>query len=132
MGCVTNSCFDVLVNGTPSEFYPTSRGIRQGCPLSPLLFILVIEGLTRIILDAQHKGHIIGFQYSHSLFLTHLLFVDDVILYGIGTVEEWGAYKEDLDLFCSAIGMAVSTEKSSFLYQNVYEETHGQIAALLG
>ena len=132
MGCVTNSCFVVLVNGIPSEFFPASRGIRQGCPLSPLLFILVIEGLSRIILDEQHKGHIIRFQYSHSLLLTHLLFVDDVILYGVGTAEEWGSYKESLDFFCSATGMVFSSEKSSFLYQNVYEETHGQIAALLG
>ena len=96
-----------------------------------MLFILVIEGLTRIILDAQHKGHIIGFQYSHSLSLTHLLFVDDVILYGIGTVEEWGAYKEALDLLCSATNMANSAEKSSFLYQNVDEDTCGHIAAFL-
>ena len=69
--------------------------------------------------------------YSPSLSLTHLLFDDDVILFGIGTVNEWGSYKEALELLCSAMGMAVSTEKSSFLYQNVDEETHQQIAALL-
>ena len=99
MGCVTNSCFAVLVNGTPSDFFPASRGIRQGCPLSPLLFILIIESLSRIILDAQQKGHIKGFQYSPNMSVTHLLFVDDVILFGIGTVSEWGSYKEGLDLF---------------------------------
>ena len=54
-----------------------------------------------------------------------------MILFGIGTVNEWGAYKEALDLFCSAMSMVVSTEKSSFLYQNVDEETRRQIAALL-
>ena len=61
MGCVTNACFVVLVNGTPFDFFPASRGIRQGCPLSPLLFILVIESLSRIILDAQLKERIKGF-----------------------------------------------------------------------
>ena len=52
MGCVSSSCFAVLLNGPPSDFFPASRGIRQGCPLSPLLFILIIESLGRIILDA--------------------------------------------------------------------------------
>ena len=130
MGCV-NACFAVLVNRTPSEFFPATRGIRQGCPLSPLLFILIIESLSRIILDAQQKGLIKGFQYSPDLSITHLLFVDDVLLFGIGTVSEWKAYKEALDLFCSATGMAVNKEKSSFLYQDVNEDIRCQIVELL-
>ena len=116
MGCVTSACFAVLVNGTPSEFFQATRGIRQGCPLSTLLFILIIESLNMIILDAQQKGLIKGFQYSHGLSITHLLFVDDILLFGIGTVSEWKAYKDALDLFCSATGMSVSKEKSSFIY----------------
>ena len=131
MGCVTNSCFAVLINGTPSDFFLALRGIRQGCPLSPLFFILIIESLSRIIMDAQQKGHIKGFQYSPNLSLTHLLFVDNVFLFGIGTVDEWGAYKEALDLFCSATGMSVNKEKYSFLYRNVAEETRCQISVLL-
>ena len=82
-------------------------------------------------MDAQKKGHIKGFQYSPSLSLTHLLFVDDVILFGLGTVEEWGAYKEAPYLFCSATVMSSSMEKYSFLYQNVDEETRRQISMLL-
>ena len=66
--------------------------------------------------DAQHKGLIKGFQYSPDMSITHLLFVDDVILIGVGTVDEWCAYKEALDLFCLASGMTVSINKSSFLY----------------
>ena len=71
MGCVSSSCFAVLVNGSPSDFFLASRGLRQGCPLSPLLFILIMESLSRIILDAQHKGCIKGFRYSPLLSITH-------------------------------------------------------------
>ena len=49
MGCLSTANFAVLVNGTPSTFFTASHGIRQGCPLSPLLFILVIEGLSLLI-----------------------------------------------------------------------------------
>ena len=108
MGCVFSSCFAILVNGSPSDFFPATRGLRQGCPLSPLLFILVIESLSRIIMDAQQKGLIKGFQYAPDLTITHLLFVDDVILIGISTIGEWSAYKYALDLFCLALGHRVS------------------------
>ena len=50
MSCVNSASFVVLVNGAPSTFFKGSRGIRQGFPLSPDLFILVIEGLDRILL----------------------------------------------------------------------------------
>ena len=82
-------------------------------------------------MDKQHKGLISGFQYSHGLSLTHLLFVDDVILFGVGTVEEWEAYKDALDLFCSATGMMVNTEKSYFLYHKVDDGTRGLISTFL-
>ena len=82
-------------------------------------------------MDAQQKGLIKGFQYSHDMSITHLLFVDDVLLFGIATISEWKAYKDALYLFCSVMGMDVSTEKSSFLYQDVDEDIRSQIAKLL-
>ena len=89
MGCVESSNFAVLINGTPYNFFSSSRGIKQGCPLSPLLFILIIESLSLLIKQAQHDGLVMGFKVSSSLNLTHLLFVDDVLLFGLGNVEEW-------------------------------------------
>jgi len=87
MGCLTSTNFVVLINGTPSNFFRASRGIRQGCPLSPLLFILVIEGLSLLIADARDHGLIKDIKISSTLALTHLLFVDDVILLGTGTLS---------------------------------------------
>ena len=57
MGCLSTVNFAVLVNGTRSTFFTASLGIRQGCPLSPLLFILVIEGLSLLIREARSSGH---------------------------------------------------------------------------
>ena len=60
-----------------------------------------------------------------------MLFVDDVILVDIGTINEWRAYKDALDLFYSTMGMTVSLEKSSFLYYNVDVDTRSQIAMFI-
>lgn len=44
MGCVSSATFVVLINGAASPFFKVERGLCQGCPLSPLLFLLVAEG----------------------------------------------------------------------------------------
>ena len=111
MGCLLSANFVVLVNGSPSKFFNASRGIRQGYPLSPLLFILVIEGLSLPIKDARDNGLIRGIKISTTLALTHLLFVDDVILLGTGTLHEWMAFEVILSTFCKASGMSISLEK---------------------
>ena len=53
MVCVSTTIFLVLINGNPSAFFKSSRGLRQGCPLSPILFLLVVEDLSRLIRKAK-------------------------------------------------------------------------------
>ena len=120
-----------MVNGTPSSFFKSERGIRQGFPLSPLLFILVIEGLSLLIADAREHGLIKGIQITPSLALTHLLFVHDVILLGSGTLSDWMAFDVLLSSFCKASRMIISLDKSCFLYNNVEEDIRLDIARVL-
>ena len=131
LGCVETSNFVVLVNGIPSKFFLASRGIKQGCPLSPLLFILIIESLSMLIHDAQQRGVITGVKITSSLFLTHLLFVDDVLLFGEATVDEWQQYKQLLDLFYSATGMQINEKKSILLFNDIDELAKANIGAIL-
>jgi hypothetical protein len=122
MGCVSTANFVVLINGIPSSFFKSSRGLRQGCLLSPLLFLLVVEGLSRSIQKLVVERKIEGVLVEKGIRITHLLFVDDVLLFGNGTITEWKVFKEVLDLFCKAMGMSFSPHKSLFLEAGWIEE----------
>jgi hypothetical protein len=54
--------YAILINGEASNFFKSSRGLRQGCPLSPLLFILFMEFLSLSLKKAQVDGMFIGDQ----------------------------------------------------------------------
>eukprot|EP00253_Pinus_taeda_P032141 PITA_32141 len=78
MELVTSSSFSILVNGSPLEIFNPTRGLRQGDPLSPFLFILMLEGLGRSIKQAKAMGKIRGLQVSENgSALTHQQFVGD-------------------------------------------------------
>ena len=80
MSCITTVSFSILINGVASPFFHAERGLRQGCSLSPLLFLLVAEGLSRDLREAKRQSSLKGIQISQNLYITHLLFVDDVLI----------------------------------------------------
>jgi len=84
MECITLVSFAVLINGITSPFYLAERGLRQGCPLSPLLFVIVVEGLSRLFLSSKDRGEFHKICTSQGSFVTHLFFVDDVIIFVMG------------------------------------------------
>ena len=60
MGLVTSPFYNILLNGSPYRVFQSSRGIRKGDPLSPFLFILMAEGLSRLILNQERNGDLRG------------------------------------------------------------------------
>ena len=82
MICVNTISYSVLVNGEPKGLIQPTRGICQGDPLSPFLFLLCMEGLHSLISKAEREGAIHRFGLSkRSPKLTHLLFADDNLLF---------------------------------------------------
>ena len=64
--CLSNVHFSILINGSPYGFFGSSRGLRQGDPLSPFLFILVMEAFSRMLDKAVLQGRLSGFNAGAS------------------------------------------------------------------
>jgi hypothetical protein len=75
MTCVTSVHFAILVNGSPGEWFRPSRGIRQGDPMSPYLFLICAEVLSSLLSQTESKGIITGVPSSpKGPKITHLFF----------------------------------------------------------
>lgn len=81
--CISMSKFFVLIKGSPSSFFLTSRGVRQGDPLSLFLFILIDEALSKTIQWEVSFGRLKGLcPSSQSQVFSHQQFVRDTLLMG--------------------------------------------------
>lgn len=81
MTCVTTVQFSVMVNGSLEGYFNGKKGLRQGDPLSPYLFVLGMEYLSRLLAGLEEERN---FQYHpkcHRIKLTHPSFADDLMLF---------------------------------------------------
>ncbi|XP_028113945.1 uncharacterized protein LOC114311986 [Camellia sinensis] len=96
MQCITTVTFAVVVNGVVRTTFIPSRGIRQGEPLSPYLFLLVIEVLSKLLQKSLAAGKFSGIKISRGCpVLSHLFFADDALLFFKANVAHcirWAAW----------------------------------------
>eukprot|EP00253_Pinus_taeda_P017420 PITA_17420 len=119
MGRVTDVSYAILINGAATPFFKGQKGLRQGCPLSPLLFLLVAEGLNQLIHKSRREGKIKGIEAAVNLFISHLLFVDDILVFTNGSINELKELKNILELFLKATGMQINPRKSQIIVEDI-------------
>lgn len=117
MKCVSSVTYSVLVNGTPCGKIFPSRGLRQGDPLSPYLFLLVAEGLSSLIVRVEEEGSIIGVPITVvGIRLSHLFFADDSLLFCKANFSEWGNLNHILHKYELGSGQKLNFEKTSIFF----------------
>ncbi|XP_050277754.1 uncharacterized protein LOC126719217 [Quercus robur] len=117
--CISTVRFSILINGTPCGFFESSKGLRQGNPLSPLLFVLVMEVLGRMLDKAIHDGHMSGFDVGHlegrSLEVSHLLFADDTLIFCDADLDQVLFLRMILIWFEVVSGLKINLGKSELV-----------------
>jgi len=116
MSLISSTFFSILVNGIPTKPFNPSRGIQQGDPLSPLLFILMAEGLGRYIKSMHVSHQLKGISIHGTPAITHQQFLDDNMLFGYPSVQEASLFKSLLNDFSEASGTSVNNAKSQIYF----------------
>lgn len=104
--------FSILVNGSPIGFFRSSRSLRQGAPLSPFLFIIVFEVLSKMLRRVE-EGLIPGFLVGNGeCRVSHLQFADDTMIFCDANVRQLDFLRCILNCFEAVFGLNVNLAKS--------------------
>ncbi|GKU98851.1 hypothetical protein SLEP1_g11790 [Rubroshorea leprosula] len=130
--CLSSSTVSVLVNGSATKEFKVSKGLRQGDPLSPFLFLFVAEGLNGIINSVVSKSLFNGVQEgSSNITISHLQFADDTILFGEANEQNIKAAKSIMRTFELASGLKINYNKSTSIGINVDTKEINHFACFL-
>ncbi|XP_056690476.1 uncharacterized protein [Spinacia oleracea] len=117
MSCITSVSSSILVNGIPTDSFSPSRGIRQGDPLTPYIFIICMEVLSHMIHLAVQDLKWTPFKMGRRRVpVSHLLFADDILLVGEVSNDNTQTLLGILEDFCQLSGQSISVEKSRVLF----------------
>ncbi|GKC41585.1 RNA-directed DNA polymerase, eukaryota [Tanacetum coccineum] len=130
--CLHSSKGSILVNGSPTDEFHFRRGLKQGDPLSPFLFILVMESLHLSFQNVVDEGLFKGVSVGSSLQLSHLFYADDVIFMGQWSESNIITIVHALDCFHKASGLRMNLQKSKLLGIAVEDEKVSRAAMKMG
>ncbi|GJV16116.1 putative RNA-directed DNA polymerase [Tanacetum coccineum] len=120
MECVTTTSFSISINGTLHGYFKGKRGLRQGDPMPPYLFTLVMEILTLMLSRrVRDSNNFTYHQYCSNLNIINLCFADDLFLFAHGDVDSACVIIDSLDEFKNASGITLSLPKSTAYFCNV-------------
>ena len=134
MQCITTVRYSFLINGKAKGYIAPTRGIRQGDPLSPFLFLLGTEAFSALLEDRANSGFLKGITVCEGTpTIHHLLFADDSLLFGSASIEECTNIRNVLLDYERASGQKVNFEKGSIAFsKGVSPDQKIALADILG
>ncbi|KAJ9688894.1 hypothetical protein PVL29_014511 [Vitis rotundifolia] len=131
-GCLSLVSYAFLVNGNVKGWVKASRGLRQGDPLSPFLFTLVADVLSRMLLRAEERNLLGGFRVGKNRTrVSHLQFADDTIFFSNSREEELQTLKSLLLVFGHISGLKVNLDKINIYGINLDQNHLYRLAEML-
>ena len=133
--CISTIQFSVLINRSPTDFFCSSKGLRQEDPLSPILFLIMMEVFSRMLRRVEGAGLIRGFEAEGRRgggeCVSHLLFADDTVLFCDADVEQILHIRLLLLSFQAVTDLKVNVQKSEMVPIEEVDDVHA-LAEILG
>jgi hypothetical protein len=124
MECVNTVCYTIRFNGVLSDTFQPTRGLRQGDPLSPYLFLFVADSLSKVMHKESVQRTIQGPRACRRApEITHLLFADDSLLFFRAQEEQAVRVKVALERYRKANGQLINFDKCSILFNEKQDPT---------
>ncbi|KAL2224551.1 UNVERIFIED_CONTAM: hypothetical protein Sindi_3020600, partial [Sesamum indicum] len=131
--CVTTASFSIGLNGNPHGFFAGARGLRQGDPLSPYLFVLVMEVLHLGFLQLIEQDMQFTYHWKcESAKVFQLGFADDLLLFCRADLDSLRVLKMGLDRFAEWSGLRLNVQKSHVIISRSAQGWKDQILAAMG
>lgn len=130
--CVSTASFSIAINGELHGFIQGKRGIRQGDPMSPYLFLLCMEYFSRLLNTRTIQREFNFHAKCSSLKITHLAFADDLMLFSRGDEHSVGILMDTLKEFEESSGLRINSNKSSLFTAGIFGADLDAIRARVG
>lgn len=116
MACVKTTSVSALVEDSPTKIIKQKRGLRQDDPLSPLLFVVVIDCLSRLVSQATRSKNIELYSSGGVTIESHLAFTDNIAFFCRASTKSFRALREVLTEFTEFSGLSINCGKSYAIF----------------
>ena len=131
--CIGSPWIAPLVNGRATKFFQASRGLPEGCPLSPLLYAIQASVPSLQLDHGKTHNNLLGLRIAPGVKdINHAQFADDVLLMGGASMPIVKKFKKDLDAYIEASGSVISPTKSKIFGWNITPREMLDISRVLG
>ncbi|XP_062102955.1 uncharacterized protein LOC133813944 [Humulus lupulus] len=131
MVCLHGTSYVLMMNGRLQGSFQGVKGLRQGDPISPLLFVLVMEYLTRLLQLGALQQDFWFHPMCKSLKIINLCFADDLVIFCKANIGSVQYVKQVFDNFCSSTGLKANLSKSQVFFGGVSAAVKVQLLQIL-